>query len=71
VLSSAYWSGEATAEPAAPEIKLRAGYADGHVETYSSSDTLTMKVIINPETGEPYSDDIGPGWFYLPAVAVH
>jgi hypothetical protein len=72
VLSSAYWSGEVTAKPTAPEIKLRAGYTDGHVETFWSSDTLMMKVIINPETSEPYPDDIdGPGRFFLPRNALH
>jgi len=70
-LSSAYWSGEVADEPNPPEIKLRAGYTDGHVETYMSSDTLTMKAIINPETGEPYPDDIEPGRFYLPTNALH
>jgi hypothetical protein len=72
VLSSAYWSGEVTTDPIAPEIKLRAGYTDGHVGTFVSTDILTMKVIIAPETSEPYPDDIdGPGWFFLPAVALH
>jgi prepilin-type N-terminal cleavage/methylation domain-containing protein len=72
VLSSAYWSGEVTDDPNPPEIKLRAGYTDGHVETFLSSDTLMMKVIKNPETSEPYPDDIdGPGRFYLPTRALH
>ena len=72
-LSSAYWSRESVAGSDAPEIKLHAGYADGHVETYSASDTLTMKVIMKPEIGEPYPDDlgIGPGCFYLPRNALH
>jgi len=71
LLSSAYWSREVVAGSDAPEIKLHAGYSDGHVETYSASDTLTMKVIRYPETGEPYPDDIGPGCFYLPRNALH
>jgi prepilin-type N-terminal cleavage/methylation domain-containing protein len=71
-LSSDYWSGEVTDEPTAPEIKLRAGYTDGHVETFCSSDTLTMKVIKNPQTGEPYDDDIdSPGCIFLPTYALH
>ncbi len=72
-LSSAYWSRESVAGSDAPEIKLHAGYSDGHVETYSASDTLTMKVIMKPEIGEPYPDDlgIGPGSFYLPRNALH
>jgi prepilin-type N-terminal cleavage/methylation domain-containing protein len=70
-VSSDYWSGEAVDEPNAPQIKLRAGYTDGHVETYSSSDTLTMRVIIDPGTGEPYPEDIEPGRFFLPTKALH
>jgi len=72
LLSSAYWSRhEGRAGAAVPEIKLQAGYVDGHVEKYSSSDTLTMKAILKPETGEPYPDGIGPGNFYLPRNALH
>lgn len=72
-LSSAYWSREGVADSDVPEIKLHAGYADGHVESFSSLDTLTMKVIRYPETNEPYPDDIGigPGSFFLPRNALH
>ena len=71
MLSSAYWFGKAGAGSTVPEIKLSAGYSDGHVEDYSASDVLTMKVIWKPEIGEPYPDDIGPGCFYLPRNALH
>jgi len=72
-LSSAYWSREGVADSDTPEIKLHAGYTDGHVESFSSLDTLTMKAIIDRETGEPYPDDlgIGPGSFFLPTNALH
>jgi prepilin-type N-terminal cleavage/methylation domain-containing protein len=71
-LSSAYWSRKGDADSDMPEVKLRAGYADGHIETFCSLDTLTMKVIKNRETGEIYSDDIdGPGCFFLPRNALH
>jgi len=71
-LSSEYWSRKGAADSDVPEIKLRAGYTDGHVETFLSSDTLTMKVIKDPETSEPYPDDIdGPGRFFLPTNALH
>ena len=69
LLSSAYWSRKAAAGSAVPDIKLCAGYTDGHVENYSSSDTLTMRVIWKPETGEPYPHGLGPGDFYLPRNA--
>jgi prepilin-type N-terminal cleavage/methylation domain-containing protein len=71
-LSSAYWSGGGDAGSDVPAVKLHAGYSDGHVEKYSASDTLTMRVILRPETGEPYPDDIdGPGRFFLPTNALH
>lgn len=73
VVSSPYWSrfGGGGSDP--PKIELHAGYADGHVESYSSADTVTMRVIKTPETGEPYpsGDGIGPGDFYLPRNALH
>lgn len=72
LLSSAYWSRcKDSTGSVTPEIKLQAGYADGHIEKYSSSDTLTMRVIWKPETGEPYPYGIGPGNFYLPRNAMH
>ncbi len=73
VVSSSYWSAFDSDGSSRPEIKLRAGYTDGHVETYSSTETLTMRVIIKPETGEPYpsGDGSGPGDFFLPLNALH
>ena len=70
-LSSAYWSREDLDGSNAPEIKLQAGYTDGHIETFSSLDTIIMKVILIPETGEPYPEDIAPGNFHLPLNAMH
>jgi prepilin-type N-terminal cleavage/methylation domain-containing protein len=70
-LSSAYWSRRKSIQSSMPEIELQAGYTDGHVEKYSSTDTLTMRVIWKPETGEPYPNGIGPGNFYLPRNALH
>ncbi|MHC4117498.1 MAG: type II secretion system protein [Planctomycetota bacterium] len=69
-LSSAYWSNRGDPGADAPQIKLRAGYTDGHVESFSASDTVTMKVIRYRETGEPYLDGMGPGNFYLPRNAL-
>jgi prepilin-type N-terminal cleavage/methylation domain-containing protein len=71
-LSSAYWSRRiSSVRSSMPEIELQAGYTDGHIEKYSSSDTLTMRVIWKPETSEPYPMGIGPGLFYLPRSALH
>lgn len=73
LLSSAFWSNKSSTVPGAPEIKLNAGYTDGHVESFSSSDTVSMRVIKVPQTGEPYpyGDGSGPGFFFLPRKALH
>lgn len=70
ILSSAYWSAKADADSDKPRIKLQAGYTDGHVENYSSEDTVMMRVILKPETGQPYPDNISPGSFFLPCSAL-
>lgn len=72
-LSSAYWSDKDSSLPGAPDIRLNAGYTDGHVERFSSSNTVAMRVIKVNQTGEPYpyGDGIGPGFFYLPREALH
>jgi prepilin-type N-terminal cleavage/methylation domain-containing protein len=68
VLSSAYWSTR-PGSSARPEVRLHAGYVDGHVESWYSPDTLTMRVIRNPSTGDPYLPGMGPGDVYLPRNA--
>jgi hypothetical protein len=64
--SSAYWSRPATDsfDLDTIDIKLHAGYTDGHVESFYPPDVTTMKVILNRFTFEPY--EYGPGYFYLP-----
>ena len=72
VVSSDFWSLPAEKENLnlnTLRIKLHAGYTDGHVESYSPSETVPMKVIKNISTGEPY--DYGPSLFYLPVNAIN
>jgi len=68
-LLSAYWFREGFREEP-PEIQLRAGYTDGHVETYSPSDTVPMEVSNSPDGTKPYPADAGPGIFFLPRNAL-
>ncbi|MHC4239009.1 MAG: type II secretion system protein [Planctomycetota bacterium] len=73
-VSSAYWSvpkagGGGKAD--IPEIELRAGYTDGHVETYLSSEVTPMRVSLTADGSVPYPDGVGPGVFYLPQGALH
>ncbi|HEC04017.1 MAG TPA: type II secretion system protein [Phycisphaerales bacterium] len=69
-LLSAYWSRTNPAE-STPEFKLRAGYTDGHVETYSPSDVAPMKVSISRDGTVPYPDGTGFGTIFLPRNAVN
>jgi len=69
-VASSYWAVDVTGEQTIPKIKLNAGYTDGHVETYLSSETVPMEVSITPDGYTPYPDTVGPGIFFLPANAV-
>ena len=65
--SSAYWSGlNSNTNLDTLKVKLHAGYTDGHVENYCPSEAISMAVIMNRSTAEPYSSGVGPGVFYLP-----
>lgn len=52
------------------KIKLYAGYIDGHVESYSATETVPMKVSMSSDCNVPYPDELGPGIFFLPATAI-
>jgi len=72
-VSSAYWSRWAGDEEISLEtlkIKLHAGYTDGHVERYSASEVVPMRVSQTPDGSIPYPSDLGPGIFYLPRNAL-
>jgi hypothetical protein len=73
VVSSDYWfypCSELEADPGTIDVKLHAGYTDGHVESYAASQTTLMQVSITPDGTSPYPEDLGPGIFYLPENAV-
>lgn len=70
-LLSSFWHRRSPLSDA-PEIKLKASYTDGHVESYSASDVIPMKVSITADGTVPYPDGGGsPGIFYLPRNALH
>ncbi len=69
LLLSSYWTAPGTLAEI-PEVTLRAGYTDGHVETFSSRDTVPMKVSITSDGKTPYPEGVGPGIFFLPAKAI-
>jgi prepilin-type N-terminal cleavage/methylation domain-containing protein len=60
-VSASYWSGRRCGK-----IELHAGYTDGHVESYSASEVVPMKVSITSDGSVPYPEGVGPGVIYLP-----
>jgi hypothetical protein len=75
-VSSAYWSrwGD-NSMPGVEKInvKLRAGYSDGHVGSFMPAEAIPMKVSVSPDGSVPYPSGVGlgPGDFYLPKGALH
>jgi hypothetical protein len=72
------WRTGAQPYPERPSVQLRAGFTDGHVETYRSTDALRLR---RPSTTDgrvtgidPFSPTNpgypGPGEFYIPPSAV-
>ena len=67
-LLSAYWSRlkSESVNLNTIDVKLHAGYTDGHVESFTASEVVPMRVSITSDGSEPYPDGMGPGIFYLP-----
>jgi type II secretory pathway pseudopilin PulG len=69
-LISAWWKAEGDPNVAMPNVKLRAGYTDGHVETYTPSDAIPMRIGATPEGAPPLSDNHpSASLFYIPRNA--
>lgn len=69
-LSASYWAVGGDPGAVFPDVRLRAAYTDGHVETYTASDVVPMRVPITAEGVPPYADGGGPGIFYVPKSAL-
>ena len=74
-VSSAYWSrigSNGNIGSDTLDIKLRAGYADGHVESFKASEVVPMKVSMTSDGSVPYPSGVGlgPGDFYIPRNAL-
>lgn len=70
-LLSSYWSRQdGDPNQSRPKVTLRAAFTDGHVESYSSSDVVPMKISMTSEGAPPYPEDMGQGIFFIPRTAV-
>ena len=66
-LLSSYWSHQPDSETEPViDVKLQAGYTDGHVGEWKPSEGIIMKVSLTCDGSVPYPDGVGPGMFYLP-----
>jgi len=69
-VSSEFWSKFNASEEIdldSIEVKLKAGFTDGHVETYSTSDVINMKISMKQDGSQPYPDNVSPGGvFFIP-----
>jgi len=74
-LQSSYWSypdnGAGTGVPPELNMRLHAGYMDGHVGSYRPHETRVMDVSESADGSEPYFpfDQRHPGQFFLPERA--
>ena len=68
LIESAWWSRSASGglDLSTVNVKLHAAYTDGHVESFTPSEAVPMKAIMDRNTNEPYPSGMGPGDFYLP-----
>ena len=68
LIESAWWSCPASAglNLSTINVKLHAAYSDGHVESFTPSEAVPMKAIMNRFTNQPYPSGVGPGDFYIP-----
>jgi len=66
-----YWFSKPADEPdrACVEVKLRAGFVDGHVETYRPADTTVLEVAETLDGTKPAFSGagLGAGQFFIPA----
>lgn len=70
-LVSAWWKSAGDPNEGMPQVKLRAAYTDGHVETYYPNETSALRVSMAPDGVPPYPDGAGSrGIFYIPRNAV-
>jgi prepilin-type N-terminal cleavage/methylation domain-containing protein len=71
-LLSSYWYSQRSAgvNLNTIEVRLHAGYTDGHVGSFKPSEVVPMRVSITSDGSEPYPEGVGPGIFYLPTTGV-
>jgi len=69
LFSSPLWLKDGDTDISLLRIKLHAGFTDGHVETFSPSETDSVKAIIE-RPSRVYPDGIGPGKIFIPKTAV-
>ncbi len=70
-LEAAWWKADGNPGAGMPQVKLRAAYTDGHVQTYYPNEVSAMRVSMTADGMSPTSDGgASRGIFYIPRNAV-
>ncbi len=67
-VSSSFWGRPDNVSIANLEIKVTAGYVDGHVESSSPGKLTPLRVALDSGGTVPYPDGVGPGYIFLPGL---
>jgi prepilin-type N-terminal cleavage/methylation domain-containing protein len=69
-LLSSYWAARSDPNAGLPDTKIRAGFVDGHVASFTSAELVPMKVSLSSAGAPPYPDgSTSPGTYYIPKEA--
>lgn len=73
--ASAYWAREREGDLTSRgtlNVRLHAGFVDGHVTSYSPADTAVIEAAETPDGSRPYwrGDERWPGCFFIPKQAL-
>jgi prepilin-type N-terminal cleavage/methylation domain-containing protein len=71
-LLSSFWAVKGDPNDDMPKARIRAGFLDGHVATYSTCDLVPMKVSMTAAGVPPYPDGAtSPGTYFIPKHAIN
>ena len=73
-VAASCWSSppqESAAGHTIPQVTLRAGFTDGHVESYGERELTILKVALDNDGTKPLPDGAGAGNIFIPLKALH
>lgn len=68
-VSTSLWVSQTDEDFKSLKGEMKAGFIDGHIQIYRSTEWVKMKAILWPKQNKPYPDGVGPGVFFIPREA--